>query len=107
MILQLSILTLLLELLMNWGPDNRHDETINVCGNSAIKFTPTLWGQTWDDPELSALPNTAVPWGIFLENEPNWFGAYSPDHGVGSNLTAQEVATRYYAHTSQPSPFSF
>lgn len=34
-----------LELLMNWGPDNRHGATIDVCGNDAISFVPTLWGR--------------------------------------------------------------
>ena len=86
---------------MNWGPDNRDDATINVCNNANIEFLPTLWGQTWDDSELSALPNSTVPWGVFLENEPNWFGAYSSDHGVGCNLTAEQCATRYYVETGK------
>ncbi|KAI1752061.1 glycosyl hydrolase catalytic core-domain-containing protein [Xylaria castorea] len=88
------------ELLMNWGPDNRNDATINVCGNSNIKFLPTLWGRDFDVPELSALPNSPKPFGVFLENEPNWFGAYSTDHGVGCNLTAKQCATRYYTETN-------
>jgi hypothetical protein len=59
------------ELLINWGPDNRDDAAINICGDSNINFLPYLWGQTWDDTELGALPSSPAPWGVILENEPN------------------------------------
>ena len=62
---------------------------------------PNLWGRDFDDPELTALPNNTTPFGVLLQNEPNWFGAYSADHGVGSNLTAQDCASRYYTETSK------
>lgn len=91
-----------LELLMNWGPDNRHDATINVCDNPSIKFMPNLWGRDFDYPQLSALPNEVVPWGVMLENEPNWWGSDNgQDHGAGCNMTAQVAAERYYPNTGK------
>ena len=88
------------ELLINWGPNTRDGDTIQVCGDKDIKFLPTLWGQTWDDPILAKLPNDTAPWGIFLENEPNWWGfqPLTAEHGAGANLTAEEVARRYKGH---------
>ncbi|EIW81798.1 hypothetical protein CONPUDRAFT_152702 [Coniophora puteana RWD-64-598 SS2] len=89
------------ELLINWGPDNRHDATINVCNNTNIKFLPYLWGQTWDDSELNALPNDDAPWAVIFENEPNWWGGepLTDDHGDGCNMTATAAAAKYSGHT--------
>ena len=88
------------ELLINWGPDNRNDTTMNVCNNGAIRFVPYLWGRTWDDSELEALPNSPTPWGVILENEPNWWGSdLNADHGAGCNMTADVAAGKYGPHT--------
>ena len=88
------------ELLINWGPDNRDDASLNVCNNADIKFVPNLWGRTWDDTQLSALPDDDTPWGVIFENEPNWWGSdLNAEHGVGANMTAKAAAARYGPHT--------
>ena len=89
------------ELLLNWGPDNRYDGTLNVCGNANIKFLPNRWGRSFDDSELNALPNSRTPWAVVFENEPNWWGPepLTADHGDGANLTAKQCASNYLAGT--------
>ena len=76
---------------MNWGPNNRNDAGISVCNDASIHFIPTLWGQSWDDSELSGVPNNTPPWAIMLENEPNWASS-------GPNWTAQYTASKYFGH---------
>lgn len=50
---------------------------------------------------LGKLANDRKPWGIILENEPNWWGPQPLDaeHGDGCNMTAAEASRKYRGHT--------
>ena len=88
------------QLVMNWGPDTRDGHSLTVCGDCEPVFLPNAWGRTFDDTELAKLPDGAAPWGILLENEPNWWGfpPLTADHGAGANMTAQAAAARWTKH---------
>jgi Glycosyl hydrolase catalytic core len=75
---------------------------MKICNNNDINFLPYLWGQTWDDSQLSGLPNDTTPWGIIFENEPNWWGGEPliDDQGAGANMTASFAAGKYPGHVA-------
>ena len=88
------------QLVMNWGTSNGDGNSITVCNDCSPVFLPNLWGRSFDDTNLAKLPDAEAPWGILLENEPNWWG-FTPltnDHGAGANMTATQAAQKWTGH---------